>query len=78
MGILMHRSNLQSADPRTVWLADLIEAMEVVAASAEPCHPAIVKAFRHRLESRADVRPLFESTAWTLADEKKVGLSPIP
>ena len=56
MGIFMDRSTLPSADPSTVWLADLIEATEVVAASAKPCDPAIVKAFRHRLETRADVR----------------------
>ena len=61
MGIFMDRSTLPSADPSTVWLADLIEAAEVLAASAEPCDPAIVKAFGHRLEMRADVvRPLFE------------------
>src|SRR6267154_5196186 len=53
MGIFMDRSTLRSADPSTVWLADLIEATEVVAASAEPCDPAIVKAFSHRLEFRA-------------------------
>jgi hypothetical protein len=52
MGILMDRSTLPSADPSTVWLADLI--------AAEPCDPAIVKAFGHRLEMRADVRPLFD------------------
>ena len=40
-----------SADPSTVWLADLIEAAEVLAASAEPCDPAIVRAFSHRLET---------------------------
>ena len=57
------RSTSPSADPSTVWLADLIEATEAVAASAEPCDPAIVKAFRHRLELRADVRPLFEPAA---------------
>ena len=39
-----------SAEPSTVWLADLIEAAEVLAASAEPCDPAIVTAFSHRLE----------------------------
>jgi hypothetical protein len=43
-----------------VWLADLIEAAEVLAASAESCDPAIVKAFGHRLEMRADVRPPFD------------------
>ena len=53
-GYFMDRSTLPSADPSTVWLADLIEATEVVAAFAEPCDPAIVKAFRHRLETRAD------------------------
>jgi hypothetical protein len=57
MGIFVDRSNLPSADPSTVWLADLIEATEVVAASAKPCDPVIVKAFRHRLETRADVFP---------------------
>jgi hypothetical protein len=50
MGIFMDRSTLPSADPSTVWLADLIEAAEVLAASAEPCDPAIVTAFGHRLE----------------------------
>ena len=44
---LMDRS---TADPSTVWLADLIEAAEVLAASAEPCDAAIVTAFGHRLE----------------------------
>ena len=44
MGIFMGRS-VPSADPSTVWLADLIEAAEVLAASAEPCDPAIVRAF---------------------------------
>jgi hypothetical protein len=59
----MDRSILPSADPSTVWLADLIETAEAVAASAEPCDPAIVKAFSHRLELHADVRPLFEPAA---------------
>jgi hypothetical protein len=49
MGIFMGRT-VPSADPSTVWLADLIEAAEVLAASAEPCDPAIVRAFSHRLE----------------------------
>ena len=56
----MDRSTLPSADPSTVWLADLIEATEMVAASAEPCDPAIVKAFSARLEMRADFRPPFD------------------
>jgi hypothetical protein len=34
MGIFMGRT-VPSADPSTVWLADLIEAAEVLAASAE-------------------------------------------
>jgi len=72
----MDRSILPSADPSTVWLADLIEATEVVAASAEPCDPAIVKAFSHRLELRADVRPLFEPPLGTGGLEN-AGLSPI-
>jgi hypothetical protein len=45
--------NGSAADPSTVWLADLIEATEVVAASAEPCDPAIVKAFGHRMGTEA-------------------------
>jgi hypothetical protein len=49
MGIFMGRT-VPSPDPSTVWLADLIEAAEVLAASAEPCDPAIVRAFSHRLE----------------------------
>ena len=64
MGIFMDRPTLPSADPSTVWLADLIEATEVVAASAEPCDPAIVKAFSHRLGSRK--RSHDEETAGTL------------
>jgi hypothetical protein len=59
----MGRSVLPSTDRSTVWLADLIEATEVVAASAQPCDPALVKAFSDRLEMRADVRPLFEPAA---------------
>ena len=55
-GIFMGRS-VPSADPSTVWLADLIEAAEV---SAEPRDPAIVKVFGHRLEMRANVRPPFD------------------
>jgi hypothetical protein len=48
----MDRSTSPSAaDPGTVWLTDLIEAAEVAAASAEPCDPAVVKAFSHRLEA---------------------------
>jgi hypothetical protein len=53
MGIFMDRSNLPSADPSTVWLTDLIEATEAVAASSEPCDPAIVEAFSHRLTQAA-------------------------
>ena len=63
MGVFMDRSNLPSADPSTVWLAGLIEATEVLAASAEPCDPAIMKAFSNRLAMRADIRPLFEPAA---------------
>ena len=43
MGIFVDRSTLPGADPSTIWLADLIEATEVLAASAEPCDPAIVR-----------------------------------
>jgi hypothetical protein len=75
---LMGRSASPSADPSTVWLADLIEATEVVAASAEPCDPSIVKAFSHRLELRTDVRPLFEPASMATAGLESAGLSPIP
>jgi hypothetical protein len=60
---LMGRCALPSTDRSIVWLADLIVATEVVATSGQPCDPAIVKAFNHRLEMRADVRPLFEPAA---------------
>jgi hypothetical protein len=59
----MGHSNSPNADPSTVWLAELIEAAEVLAASAKPCDPAIVKAFGHRLEMCADAGPLFEAAA---------------
>ena len=48
-GVFMGRT-VPSADPSTVWLAELIEAAEALAASAEPCDRAIVTAFGHRLE----------------------------
>jgi hypothetical protein len=35
----------------SAWLADLIKAAEVLGASGEPCDPAIVRAFSHRLET---------------------------
>jgi hypothetical protein len=57
---MMSRSALPSSDRSTVWLADLIEAAEVVAASAEPCNPAAMKAFSHRLAMGADVQTRFE------------------
>ena len=49
MGYFYGRT-VPSADPSTVWLADLIEAAEVLAASTEPCDPDIVRSFSHRLE----------------------------
>jgi hypothetical protein len=66
-GFFMGRT-VPSADPTTVWLADLIEAAEVLAASAEPCDPAIVEAFGHRLEMRVDVRPPFDPALAQLSD----------
>ena len=74
----MSRSALLGTDPTTVWLADLIEATEVVAASAERCDPAIVKAFSNRLGLRADVRPQLDPAAIGTGGLEKVGLSPIP
>ena len=77
MGILMDdHSTLPSTDPSTVWLTHLIEASEVLAAgSIEPCDPAIVKAFSHRLEF--DVRPQFERAALGTGGLENAGLSPI-
>ena len=46
----MGRSAIPSSDPTTVWLEDLIEAMEAVAGSTEPCAPAVAGLFSHRLE----------------------------
>ncbi len=56
----MDRSALPSIAGTTAWLAGLIEANEMVAASAELCDPAAVKAFSHHLEMRADVRLLLD------------------
>ena len=53
---MMGRSALPSTDRSTVWLADLIEAAEVVTASAEPCKPAAMEAFSRRLAMCADVQ----------------------
>ena len=50
----MGRSALPNTDRSITWLAELIAATEVVATSAQPCDPAIVKAFSHRLEMRPD------------------------
>jgi hypothetical protein len=61
---MMGRSALPSTDRSTVWLADLIEAAEAVAASAEPCNPATMQAFSHRLAMGADVQTWFEPCAW--------------
>jgi hypothetical protein len=57
---MIDRCALSSTDRSTVWLADLIEAAEVVAASAEQCDPAAMKAFSHRLALGADVGIRFE------------------
>jgi hypothetical protein len=64
----MERPALPNADRSTVWLADLIQTTEEVAASSRPCDAAIINAFSQRLEMRADVRPLFDlvriGTGW--------------
>jgi hypothetical protein len=56
---MIGRSALPSKDRSTVWLADLIEAAEVVAASAEPCNPAAMKAFSNRLAMGTNDRTRF-------------------
>ena len=48
----MDRSIFPSTDRSIAWLANLIEATEVVATSGKRCDPAIVRAFSHRLELR--------------------------
>jgi hypothetical protein len=73
----MVRSTSPSADPSTIWLAGLIGAAEVVAASAEPCDPAIVKAFRHRLELPVDIGAPSNRPSIGTGDLENVGLSPI-
>jgi hypothetical protein len=57
---MIDRCALPSTDRSTVWLADLIEAAEVVAASAEQCDPVAMKAFSHRLAMGAAVGTRFE------------------
>jgi len=54
----MCRSALPGTNRGAAWLADLIRASEVVAASEEPCDPTILNAFNHRLAMRAEA--LFE------------------
>jgi len=57
----MGRSALTSIDRgSTVWLADLIDAAEAIAASDARCDDATMKAFSHRLAISADVRPQFK------------------
>jgi hypothetical protein len=55
----MDRLVLPSTDRSAVWLADLIKAIEVLAASSKPCDRATMKAFSERLGMRADVRSVF-------------------
>ena len=59
----MRPSALPGTNRGAAWLADLITGTEVVAASEEPCDPAILNAFNHRLAMRAEVRALFEPAA---------------
>ena len=59
----MRRSALPGTNRGAAWLADLITATEMVAASEEPCDPAILNAFNHRLAMRAEVEALFEPAA---------------
>jgi hypothetical protein len=56
----MDRPALRTTDPSAVWLADLIKAVEVVAASPRLCDAAIVEAFSHRLAMCTGVRTLRE------------------
>lgn len=57
---MMGGSALREIDRSTAWLAGLIEATEVVTTSAEPCEPAIMTAFRHRLAVHSGLQSLLE------------------
>ncbi len=54
----MGRSALPSTDRSVVWLADLIEATEVVGASAKPCAPSSGVARRCQAAVRTGVHEL--------------------
>jgi hypothetical protein len=66
----MDRLVLPSTDRGVVWLADLIKAIEVLAASSKPCDPTTMKAFSERLGMRADVRSMFESARMGIAGRR--------
>jgi len=54
----MGRAALSNSDRSVVWLEDLIDAAEAVAASGDRCDPAVMKAFSHRLGMHREVRLL--------------------
>jgi len=54
---MMGPSVVPSSEQSTAWLADLIKATELVASTANPCDPATLRAFGHRLGIRVDVQP---------------------
>jgi hypothetical protein len=53
----MNRPAVPNTDHRTVWLANLIEAMETVGSSPAPCDRSVSKALRDRLHLPALLQP---------------------
>lgn len=50
MDVPMGRFQPQFAEPSTVWLMRLIEAMDDVASSAPACEASVIEAFSNRLD----------------------------
>ena len=46
---MIHRSVLTSSQGSTIWLANLIHAMQEVESSATPCDPSVTNALCQRL-----------------------------
>ena len=57
---VMAHTALASDNASSIWLSGLIEATEAIATSAQPCDPATVKAFTHRLQMRPAAAPVLE------------------
>jgi hypothetical protein len=53
----MNRPAAPNTDPSTVWLANLIDAMEAIRSSPAPCERSISEALRDRLHLPARLQP---------------------